>query len=301
MEAFFRSARQPSRPSEWTLEEAARFAALKEGYLLQFLSTHKKAFATARRLGLPLLQSQPLPPSVAEGGQQRRRVPSSAPAGGPPAVRRAKASSAQCGSTRPASRPPRQPPAAASAPATSAASAVAAGNADRASASCSVDAASVRPLNARQHRSAARSARRHAKRQRATRSFTIAILFAIRLRRRARQQREQDDLDDLREEIGPAGLDPNIHSPAEIAFVLRETDVVPPNWVSQLGQQRALDQLAKRERASSGSSSSASGRSSSSGGVGVAVDHGLAVACCSSTRRAPKRGGGSRWGPAVLR
>ena len=55
MEAFFRSARQPSRPSEWTLEEAARFAALKEGYLLQFLSTHKKAFATARRLGLPLL------------------------------------------------------------------------------------------------------------------------------------------------------------------------------------------------------------------------------------------------------
>ena len=104
----------------------------------------------------------------------------------------------------------------------------------------------MRPLNARQRRSAARSARRHAQRQRATRSFTIAILFAIRLRRRARQQREQDDLDDLREEIGPAGLDPNIHSPAEIAFVLRETDVVPPNWVSQLGQQRALDQLAKR-------------------------------------------------------
>ena len=53
-------------------------------------------------------------------------------------------------------------------------------------------------------------------------------------------------MDDLREEIGPAGLDPNIHSPAEIAFVLRETDVVPPNWVSQLGKQRALDQLAKR-------------------------------------------------------
>ena len=50
MEAFFRSARRPSRSSEWTLEDAARFAALKEGYLLQFLSTHKKAFATARRL-----------------------------------------------------------------------------------------------------------------------------------------------------------------------------------------------------------------------------------------------------------
>lgn len=50
MEAFFRSARRPSRPSEWTLEDAARFAALKEGYLLQFLSENKKAFATARRL-----------------------------------------------------------------------------------------------------------------------------------------------------------------------------------------------------------------------------------------------------------
>ena len=48
MEAFFRSARRPSRSSEWTLEDAARFAALKEGYLLQFLSTHKKAFATRR-------------------------------------------------------------------------------------------------------------------------------------------------------------------------------------------------------------------------------------------------------------
>ena len=67
MEALFRSARRPSRPSEWTLEEAARFTALKEGYLLQFLSENKKAFATARRLGLPLLQSQPLPPGYSNG------------------------------------------------------------------------------------------------------------------------------------------------------------------------------------------------------------------------------------------
>jgi hypothetical protein len=44
MEAFFRSAaRRPSR-SSWTVDEAARYAALKEGYLLQFLSEHKGAF-----------------------------------------------------------------------------------------------------------------------------------------------------------------------------------------------------------------------------------------------------------------
>ena len=67
MEAFLKSAKRPSR-STWTLEEAARFATLKEGYLLQFLSTHKGALATARRLGHPLFQSQPQSPSVAEGG-----------------------------------------------------------------------------------------------------------------------------------------------------------------------------------------------------------------------------------------
>ena len=44
MEAFLRSAKRPSR-SSWTLEEAAQFAALKEGYLLQFLSKHKDALA----------------------------------------------------------------------------------------------------------------------------------------------------------------------------------------------------------------------------------------------------------------
>jgi hypothetical protein len=37
--------------AEWTVEECARFAALKEFELLKLLSTDKKALATARRLG----------------------------------------------------------------------------------------------------------------------------------------------------------------------------------------------------------------------------------------------------------
>ena len=295
MEAFFRSARRPSRSSEWTLEDAARFAALKEGYLLQFLSTHKKAFATARRLGLPLLQSQPLPPSAAEGGQQRRRPPRNAPSGLQPPVGCSNASSSQRGSTRPASRPPRQPPATAPAPAISAASAVVAR--DAGNTSCGTDVAPVMPLNARKRRSAARSAQRHTKRQRAIRSLSLILLFVTRLRRRVRRRNE---LDDLREEIVGAGLDPSTHTPHEISFALRETDVPPPNLAIRLGSHFADQLLAKRGRAgASSSSSSSAGWSSSSGGVGVAMDHGLAPS--SSTRRSAKRGGGSRWGPALLR
>ena len=196
MEAFFRSARQPSRPSEWTLEEAARFAALKEGYLLQFLSTHKKAFATARGLGLPLLQSQPLPPSAAEDGQQRQRAPRSTSAGVPPAGRRANASGSHRGSKRPASQPPRQPQTSASAPATSAASTVGTGRGG-VEASCSSGAASEQRPNSAKRRSAERSARRHARRQRAIRCQVLAMLYLLKLRRRARRRRDLQDLSEL--------------------------------------------------------------------------------------------------------
>lgn len=44
MEAFLRSAKRLSR-SSWTLGEAAQFAALKEGYLLQFLSKRTKTLS----------------------------------------------------------------------------------------------------------------------------------------------------------------------------------------------------------------------------------------------------------------
>ena len=46
MASFVGSA--PLRRTEWTVEDAARFAALKEFKLLQLRSADKKAFATAR-------------------------------------------------------------------------------------------------------------------------------------------------------------------------------------------------------------------------------------------------------------
>jgi len=68
MASFVGSA--PLRRSEWTVEEAARFAALKEFKLLQLLSTDKKALrATARRLGFLFgqTQTQPHVPAVPAG------------------------------------------------------------------------------------------------------------------------------------------------------------------------------------------------------------------------------------------
>ena len=58
MTSFLRLA-APRR--EWTVEEAARFAARKQGLseLLQLLSTDKKALTTARRLGILFGQTQP--------------------------------------------------------------------------------------------------------------------------------------------------------------------------------------------------------------------------------------------------
>ena len=56
MASFLRSAAPPRR--EWSLEEAALFAARKEFELLKLLSTDKKALATARRLGFLFGQTQ---------------------------------------------------------------------------------------------------------------------------------------------------------------------------------------------------------------------------------------------------
>ena len=54
--ASFAARRSPR--AAWSVEESARFAALKEFELLRLLSTDRKAFATARRLGLSFSQPQ---------------------------------------------------------------------------------------------------------------------------------------------------------------------------------------------------------------------------------------------------
>ena len=110
----------------WSIDDASTFAALKEFKLLQLLSTDKKAFTTARRLGLSFSHPQSQPPSRSPAGS--------------------------------GAVPPR-PPVAVAAPAST-------------------------TKNARQRRSAERSARRHALRraQLCTRSM-LSLLFIVRLRR----------------------------------------------------------------------------------------------------------------------
>ena len=56
----------------WTIEECTRFAVLKEFELLQLISKDKKAFATARRLGLYCSQPHPQPLLVLERLRLRR-------------------------------------------------------------------------------------------------------------------------------------------------------------------------------------------------------------------------------------
>ena len=58
MASFARAAAQPRR--EWSVEDAAWFAARKEFELLQLLSTDAKALTTARRLGRHLTQGETL-------------------------------------------------------------------------------------------------------------------------------------------------------------------------------------------------------------------------------------------------
>ena len=51
-------ARRRTPAAAWSVDDASTFAAQKEFKLLQLLSTDKKAFATARRLGLYSTQPQ---------------------------------------------------------------------------------------------------------------------------------------------------------------------------------------------------------------------------------------------------
>ena len=191
MASFVRSA--PPRRAEWSLEDAAQFAALKEFKLLQLLSTDKKALATARRLGFLFghTQTQPHSPAAPVGGaaapapRGAADASSSSPSAAPSRARQRPARGAQ-----PAVRAPAQmqthPPAVTvgGAAATATVAPLAAGD---------LLAAGSSRANAKQHRSAERSARRHLARQRRVRASANAMLYLVRLRRRALQRRVAAD------------------------------------------------------------------------------------------------------------
>ena len=198
--AFLRAA-APRPSAAWTVEESARFAALRDFQLLQLLSRDRKALSAARRLGAfhqphsgssattagntgarhgapvdaALTTTQP-----SCGGQQQAarharptRRPHPQPQPHPPSV--AVAVVARHGAS--AAPPPRERPAGDSSTAVG---------------------------NARQRRSAARSALRHAARRRMIRSQVLATLFVIRLRRRVRLRRGLEELEELADS-DPAG------------------------------------------------------------------------------------------------
>lgn len=183
MASFARTAPPPR--AAWTVEEAALFAARKEFELLRLLSTDKKALATARRLGAfrPHPQAHPSA-AAADAGARADSSPTvaAAPAASqatPTARRRAAARSARR-QARQKAQPQVQP----------LPPAVAAGEAVASVPPTTADAASVGQKaapNARQRRSAARSARRHAAMRagalKRIRSLAQVCLFVVRLRR----------------------------------------------------------------------------------------------------------------------
>ena len=76
-------ARRWSPAAAWSVDDASTFAAQKEFKLLQLLSTDKKAFATARRLGLFLPNSKQQQPQTTRSGAagaaaSARRMPDGA-------------------------------------------------------------------------------------------------------------------------------------------------------------------------------------------------------------------------------
>ena len=194
MASFLRSAAPPRR--EWSLEEAALFAARKEFELLKLLSTDKKALATARRLGFLFSQTQmqpQTPPAASAGG-----VAAARPAGAaddasvapPAAPRRARRRSAR--RAQPAEWAHTQPQTHTSAAAADGDAAAPPARVARPEVVRADDAASR--VNARQRRSAARSAQRHAARRRPIRTAAQVLTFLLRLRRRALTRRAYVEL-----------------------------------------------------------------------------------------------------------
>ena len=194
MASFLRSAAPPRR--EWSLEEAALFAARKEFELLKLLSTDKKALATARRLGFLFGQTQmqpQTPPAASAGGVAAARPAgaaddaSVAPLAAPRRARRRSARRAQ-----PAEWAHPQPQTHTSAAAADGDAAAPPARVARPEVVRADDAASR--VNARQRRSAARSAQRHAARRRPIRTAAQVLTFLLRLRRRAPTRRAYVEL-----------------------------------------------------------------------------------------------------------
>ena len=191
--------------SEWSVEDAARFAARKEFELLRLLSTDAKALTTARRLGLPLGQAQPQTQHHAEAADAAAAAASSGAADA--------SSAASCTMPRHARRrPARRAQRAVRADAQPQTPTVA---------NAAVGKAAVPPVrvarpegmradgavpraNARKRRSAARSARHHAARRRPIQIAAYAILYLLKLQRRARQRRAAAGLMELCSPTSPA-------------------------------------------------------------------------------------------------
>lgn len=185
-----------STRATWSVEESALFAARKEFELLKLLSTDKKALATARRLGLFVNRteshSHKSTAAVDGAGAATSSKPAAAaapaPSGCHPRPPRRPVKRARPGERDEQSQPQ---------PLQSADAVGGAAAAVESSRARSADGASARASNARQRRSAARSARRHLQRQRYIRSRMLAVLFALRLRRRARLRRALQDVGEL--------------------------------------------------------------------------------------------------------
>ena len=216
MASFARAAAPPRR--EWSVEDAARFAAVKEFELLQLLSTDTKALTTARRLGLRLGHTQPQTqaqhPAVAAGNVAA--APSTGAADGSSAAsrampRRARRRAARCAQhVAWADAQPQTPSHAAAAVGDAATPQVRAAR----PAEVRADDASPR-ANARKRRSAARSAQRHAARSQPIRTAASALLYLVRLRRLASMRRGLGVTDSDMSEYATPGSSGSTCSPSK--------------------------------------------------------------------------------------
>ena len=191
MEGLLRAARPPPRRPEWSVEDHALFAARRDFELLRLVVSDKKIWTAARRMGL-FSHSHSHPPAATASAGARSSVGG---AGAAPAAQsgchlrppRRPAQRARLGGRDGQSQSQPLQPADAADDATTA---VASRDRPAGDASAKAD-------NAKRRRSAARSARRHLQRQRCIRSRMLAVLFALRLRRRARLRRALQDVGEL--------------------------------------------------------------------------------------------------------
>ena len=182
---------------EWTVEEHELFAARKEFELLKLLSRDRKALATARRLGFTTSAGKPHSHNAMASGAAASAAPSTAGAD----VSSAPSDAMADHPPRRAAPRARRPQPQSHQPKVAAAAIAGHGESMAAPTSRVAGASPARSQNARQRRSSARSARHYARRRQAARlvlhSRTLAVLFALKLRRLARLRRDLRDLDEL--------------------------------------------------------------------------------------------------------